>query len=143
MGQVATDLIQLTSLPLEIVGFVLTIIEIFNQEKHLRIQKQVVGYLERTDTFFNKYNRFKFWLIGFCMVVPMIVGLFVGQLPDDNPYKVIDEIWLFLFTGWFAATVTYNIFSKLLPDKKLLAFGLALTTFGIMGEIFQVMSIFE
>jgi hypothetical protein len=142
MKLVATDLIQLVSLPLEIVGFALTIIEIFNQQKHLRIQQQVVNFIERMDSFFDKYNRFKFWLIGFCMVVPMIASIFVGQLPDDNPYKVVDEFWLFLFTGWFTATITYNIFSKLLPDRKLLAFGLALTTFGIIGEMFQVLAMF-
>lgn len=68
--------------------------------------------------------------------------MFVGSLPDTNPYKIIDEFWLFLFTGWFAATITYNVFSKLLPERKLLAFGIALTMFGIIGEFFQVLSIF-
>jgi len=34
MGLVATDLIQLVSLPLEIVGLLLTIIEIFQRERH-------------------------------------------------------------------------------------------------------------
>lgn len=142
MGLVATDLIQLVSLPLEIVGLVLTIIEIFHQEKHQRIQKQVIGFIERLDAFFYKYNKLKFWLISFCMISPIIASMFVGSLPDTNPYKIIDEFWLFLFTGWFAATITYNVFSKLLPERKLLAFGIALTMFGIIGEFFQVLSIF-
>lgn len=143
MGLVATDLIQLVSLPLEIVGLVLTIIEIFQQERHQRIQRSVVRFIERMDTFFYKYNKLKFWLVSFSMVVPIIASMFVSSLPDNNPYKVIDEFWLFLFTGWFAATITYNLFSRLLPDRKLLAFGIALTMFGIIGESFQVLSIFK
>jgi hypothetical protein len=142
MGLVATDLIQLISLPLEIFGLLLTIIEIFHQEKHQRIQNNVVGFIERMDTFFDNYNKLKFWLICFCMVVPVVASLFISSLPDNDPYRVVDEFWLFLFTGWFAATITYNIFSKLLPDRKLLAFGIALTMFGIIGESFQVLSIF-
>ena len=62
-----TDLIQIISLPLELIGFVLTLIEIYNSKLADAIENNLDAFSEIVKKFHNinlwHYDRYLFWFI--------------------------------------------------------------------------------
>jgi len=136
-----SDFVQLISLPMEVVGFTLTIVESFSETKKQNVEMKLSTTLQKLKGFFNQH---KLLSIATTLSFYAILTLAVIQRGMDNPKYISRSLAEGLFVTCAMIIFAIGIFStiaKIFPKRKLLALGLTLSAAGIFGEIYQVSKI--
>lgn len=137
-----SDVIQLASLPMELIGLYLTVIDTFFEANRRKLEKQFDGVIQRTDELWNRYNKYTlipFFLIIISFAVSIVL---VGMSPKSEVYRFYMDTQGFLFAGAVLVITIFNLLSRVfLPQRKLLALGISLSFVGVLGEIYQVTQI--
>ncbi|MBK6265336.1 hypothetical protein JKA74_09820 [Marivirga sp. S37H4] len=137
-----TDVVQLFSLPLEIVGLTITILEIFYHDTSSKLEERLSSYFHILETLpVKKHNKLTIAYILGMFVFVILSTQFFFEFTNTYLLTVIEFLAVF-FVGLNLALHFYEFYNRILPNRKLLALGLILTSVGIIGEIFQVFNIF-
>lgn len=134
-----TDIVQLISLPLELIGLTLAILDTFFHKTHDRADNYFSNKIKIINETWIKKKLFRRLYVG------TIFSLF-GLMIFSHMFKK----WInltegaFILSLWFLnSLVIFDTFSKLLPKQQLLAFAFTLMIMGFIGEIYQVINIFN
>lgn len=135
-----TDIVQLISLPMELIGVTLTLIEIFFAETNRKIEEQFDTIIKKADEIFHQYNSIIVKIIFGITLILMII-IIISSIMKEYETTTMNTLTLFVWAmlGWSI----FTFFRSLLPSRTLLALGLTLTILGVLGEIYQVVNIFQ
>lgn len=134
-----SDIIQLISLPLELVGLYLTISEIFFPQKHSKLQTAFVQRLTRYEQHAKTAKLKITWIFSILFFLIPMIWLMIAA--PENVATTIAMFFLLVFTGVYCGGITYKVLCVLLPGRNLLSFGITLTILGVIGEVPQVIGI--
>jgi hypothetical protein len=127
-------------LPLEIVGFTLTFIDVFLSKTNTALERKFQQLLISIDQLWKRKNDL---LAGIYFSLLLLSG-FGMLLSSFWKSDVADLITFLSFISWIinaACLIIFQVLIRLLPERKLVAFGLTLSLMGILGEIYQVSQI--
>jgi hypothetical protein len=129
-----TDIVQVISLPMEIMGFSLTILDVFLKGTNLKLEIQFQRFVKWSDKMWSKYNKPLAFLYAVCFLGSFVgIGFYEGTRFNFLSYLVFFANVIFI--------IIFGFLRQLFPERQLLALGLALTMAGIAGEIYQVSQI--
>lgn len=126
-----TDIVQIISLPLEVSGFVLTILEVFLKGTNSKLELKFRKFIQWTDSIWKKYNN-KLALTYSVFLLLTFIGI---TFFNDTRIGFLSSL---LFIANIMLLFVFDFLRKLFPDRHLLALALTLSLMGILGEIYQV-----
>lgn len=133
-----TDLVQMVSLPLELVGFILTAIEVFAKRINTLAEGGFKKAIVKVDmVWYGRFNSRLALLFLFSFALLSFSSLFLEDLwPNGKDLQIFFILKLVLVSSLLFLNTFLNL-RIFLPERPLLALGLTLSILGIAGEIYQ------
>lgn len=130
--------VQVISLLLEIVGLALALFQFYFEEKAVRIERKIMKFAN--DSYLLKKGRVYKNGIGSLICLLLIWYGIIGEVNLKGLPLILGSIFLiaFLLNSIILLIVLFNKLSK---NKSIGGLGLLLAIIGIIGEIYQVLTL--
>ncbi len=131
-----SDIVQTISLPLECIGMMLTLTEVFGKKLNRTLEMIFIRFYKTIDGLWYKHNNQAAMIFAIVVIGSMAISIFSDAFPDIVSPPIG---FLFFLVFWICmiGISIFDLYKTLLVEKPLLALGLTLSTIGLFGEIYQ------
>lgn len=138
-----TDVIQFISFPLESIGFVITITEVFSPKHHSKMQLSLQKTLDLYVELVNK-RRWILFITTDLLLLPAITAILLEtfSIRIGGTNLITSSLIYFSFLlliGFFSFAALNTLFKN---SRNLLALGITLSVLGLFGESVQFFKLF-